>query len=120
MAMYAGGLRVSEVTHLRVFVRGLNIEPSVRHLVARQEVSNCVRARRPPMAEHPDALEARPKRRAPILQEIVEHRVEVVLRRVPRLQEVMMDFGFVDGANRRVSIGVGREQDAFRVRINFH
>ena len=72
------------------------------------------------MAEHPDALEARPERRAPILQEIVEHRVEVVLRRVPRLQEVMMDFGLVDGANRRVSIGVGREQDAFRVRINLH
>ena len=32
----------------------------------------------------------------------------------------MVDFGLVDGANGCVSIGVGRKQDSFRVRIDFH
>ena len=34
----------------------------------------------------------------PILQQVIEHGVEVLLRRVPGLQQVVMDSGVVDGA----------------------
>ena len=36
-------------------------------------------------------------------------------RRVPRLHEKVVEARLIDGADRRVGIGIGREQRAFRV-----
>src|SRR5437867_10790435 len=75
---------------------------------------------RPASAENSNTFKRRPERRHPILQKVIEHGVKVFLRWVPRLQQVVMDSGVVDGANRRIGVGVGREQDALGVWEKFH
>ena len=57
-----------------------------------------------------DALEGGPVLRQPVLEEVVDDRVEPLLGRVPRLQQVVVDVGPVDGPDGRLGVGVGRQQ----------
>src|SRR5690606_5008903 len=50
----------------------------------------------------------------------VDHRVQLLLRRVPRLEEVVVDVDDVDRLDRRVGVGVGGQQGAPRVREQVH
>ena len=49
---------------------------------------------------------------APVVQQVVEHGIEALFRRVPRLQQVMIQPDVVDGPDRGLGIRIGREQDA--------
>ena len=109
-----------QTSHRGVLWRRLNINPLVRRLVTRQEVTNRVRMRRPASAQNSNTFESRPERRHPIFQKIIEHGIEVFFGGIPWLQQVVMNSGVVDGANGRIGVGVSREQDAFGIRKQAH
>ena len=91
----------------------LQLEPLEWHLVAGQEVFDLMRRGRPAVADDPDALvRPEPVLHLPILEEVVEHRIELLLRRIPRLQQVVVNIGPIDGGNGRIGIGVGGEKNA--------
>src|SRR5262245_47497667 len=72
------------------------------------------------MAENPHTLKCWAVIRPPIFEQIVNNWIEMLLRRVPRLEQVMMDARVIDGLNGRVGIGVSRQQDALRFRIEVY
>ncbi len=86
--------------------------PPVRHEVAREEVADVVRRRRPRVADHLDVEHRRVAQRAPGLEHGVDDGVELLLGRVPRLQQVVVDVDDVDRRDRRVGVRVGGEQSA--------
>ena len=78
--------------------------PAVGHRVAGQEVADLRSdARRPAVPDEPDLVDGALADRAPGLEQRVEHRVELLLRRVPRLEQVVVDVDDVDrvGSRRR-------------------
>ena len=90
----------------------LDVEEGVGDLVARQEVAQAVAVRAPPVAHDADAAVARPVARAPVGEQVVQDGVEALLGRVPRFEQVVVDAALVDGRDRRVGVGVGREERA--------
>ena len=58
--------------------------------------------------------------RAPRLEEAVDHRVELLLRRIPRLEQVVVQVDDVDRVDRGVGVGVRGQQHAARQRIDVH
>ncbi len=56
----------------------------------------------------------------PVAQQIVKNGIEVLFRRVPGLQQVVVELDLVNGPDGRVGIGVGREQDALRLGVRAH
>ncbi len=64
------------------------------------------------MTNHPNALERRFVMSEPIVQQVVEHRIELLVWRIPGLEEVVVEANNVDGANSSVDVGVGRQEDA--------
>ena len=55
----------------------------------------------------------------PCLKQVVQHRIELLLGRIPGLGQVVVDFGRIDGLDRGLRIGVCGQQGALGVRINF-
>ena len=55
--------------------------------------------------------------RLPVGQQVVEHRVQPLLRRVPRLQEVVVERDVVDRVDRDVGVGVGRHSRVLAGRV---
>ena len=106
--------RREQLAALRVL---LDVDPLVGHLVAGQELASREALRGPARAEDADALEGRAGARRPPLEQIVEHRVEALLRRIPGLHQVVMEPAVVDRGDRRLGVGVGREQHAHRIGI---
>jgi hypothetical protein len=53
---------------------------------------------------------------APVVQQVVDDRVEPLLRRVPRLEQVVVEADVVDRLDGHVGVGVGREQQELRAR----
>ncbi len=51
----------------------------------------------------------------PIIEQVLQDRVEVLLGWVPRLYQVVIDFQGVNGADGGIGIRVGREQDTFGI-----
>ena len=99
------------------FLVGLGVEPHVGHLVARQVVTDVVAARRPPAGEQPQPLEGRSEVGDPVGEEVVEHRVELLFRRVPGLEDVLVEANGVDRLDRDIGVGVGGQENAFGVRL---
>ena len=95
-----------------------DVNPLVRDMIARQEIPQLVGARRPPRAQHPDSLERRAIGSLPVVEQVIQLRIEVLRRRVPRLHEKVIDVGFVDGADRSIGIGVRGQQRALGVGKN--
>ena len=91
-----------------------DVEPAVGDPVARQEVTRGVGVRREPVADEPQAGlgEPRGRRRLPLLQELVEDRVEALLRRAPRLHQVVVEADLVDRLDGGLGVGVGGQQHA--------
>jgi hypothetical protein len=87
-----GRQHVQGTAHLRIAVSLLRVEPLVVHLVARQKLAELVGAARPSRAEHLQSLERRPVGCLPIAEQIVQNRIEVLLGRVPGLEQVMMQL----------------------------
>ena len=93
---------------------------AVGHLVAGQEIADLERPRRPPVADHPGLGRGGDRAGAPSLEERVEHRVQLLLRRIPRLEQVVVQVDDVDGVDGRAGVGVGGEQHAARRRKQVH
>lgn len=68
------------------------------------------------MSDHVDAVEPGLVVRLPVLQQVVQNRIELLLRCMPRLAQVVVDAGAVDRLDRRLRIGVGGRQDALGAR----
>jgi hypothetical protein len=59
-------------------------------------------------------------RRQPRLEQLVHHGVELLLWRVPGLEQVVVQVDDVDRVDRGVGVGVGGQQHAFRARVDVH
>ena len=55
-------------------------------------------------------------RRLPVVQQVVDHRVEALGGRVPRLEQVVVQTDVVDGLDGHVGVGVRGQQQQLRVR----
>ena len=83
------------------------------HAVAGQEVAQVVRARgekRWPITRTPPDSSAAPD--LPRRQQVLDDRVELLLGRVPGLEQVVVEVDLVDRLDRRLGVGVGGEQHA--------
>ena len=48
----------------------------------------------------------------PVVEQVVEHRVEALLGRIPRLHQVVVEVDVVDRLDRGIGVGVGGEEGA--------
>jgi hypothetical protein len=92
-----------------------DVDESVGNLIAGQEVFRLVRAGRPRRAQNPNAVERGWDVGVPVIEQIIQDRVELVLRRIPRLHQVVIESDLVDRLDRRVGVGVGSQQHSFGV-----
>ncbi len=94
----------------------LDVEPARRHPVAGEEVAQVVGVLGEAVPHEPHA--ARLERRAglPGRQQVLDDRVELLLRRVPRLEQVVVQRDLVDRLDGRRGVGVGGQQDALGAR----
>ena len=97
---------------------GLDVEPAVRELVPGEVVLDGVPTNRPAVAHDPDPFERRAVAGPPVRQQVLEDREEPLLRRVPGLEEVVVQADGVDRRDGDLGVRVGREQDPFRVGVN--
>ena len=94
--------------------------PPVRHLVAGQELAHLGRARRPPVADDLRLGHRPVVGGVPCLELRVDDRVELLLRRIPRLEQVVVEVDDVDGVDGRAGVGVGGEQYPAGRRVEVH
>ncbi len=87
-------------------------------MVSGQEIAHFVGSRGPARAQHADALVRRPIRRAPVFQQIVEDRIQMLAGRVPGLQEKVVNVDFIDGVDGGAGVGIGGQQGALGVGID--
>jgi hypothetical protein len=48
----------------------------------------------------------------PVVQQVIQLRIQVLLRRVPGFQEKVVDVGFINSADSRIRIGIRSQQSA--------
>src|SRR4029077_7464982 len=112
--------RVQKAFGLRIVGRRLDINPLIRDVITRKKVSQLVRSRRPSCAEHANSLKCRMVGGLPVVEQVVQLRIQMVRGRIPRLQEKIIDAGLIDGADGSVGVGICREQRSLRTRIYPH
>jgi hypothetical protein len=108
--------RVEAARDVPALLRGFHVEELVGDLVACQELFYVVGAGGPAVAHDLETGIAGPEPGLPVLEQVVEHRVEALLGRIPGLEQVVVHLGAVDGGDRRVRFSVGREQHPLRGR----
>jgi hypothetical protein len=110
-AVARGARGLQQPLGLRV---ALDVEPAVGDEVAGQEVPDGVGLLGEAVADDAHAALGLPLAHVglPVRQEVVDHGVEVLLGRVPRLGEVVVELDVVDRLDRGVRVRVGREEDA--------
>src|SRR5947208_6984370 len=74
-----------EVTNFRVCRCGLDIHPLIGNMIAGQEIFDVMRGRRPTITQHTYSLKRRWKGGPPILKELIQYRIEILFRWIPRL-----------------------------------
>ena len=109
----AGG--VEQAARVRI---ALDVEPAIGNEIAGEEVLDGVRARRPLVADQPQSLRLGEVLGLPPVEQIVDHREEAFLGRIPGLREVVIEVGDVDRLDRRVDVRVGGEEHAPRQRVD--
>jgi hypothetical protein len=93
-----------------------DLEPAVGHVVVGEEGLHLDGALGPPVAHDSHLGVAVGVAVRPVAQQLVEHRVEPLLGRVPRLHQVVVERDVVDRSDRDVGVGVRREQHELGVR----
>ena len=93
----------------------LHVEPAVGHLVPRQEIARLVGLARPAVADDLDPVGRRGRLGPPGVEQVVDHRIQLLLGRIPGLEQVVVERDLVDRVDRGLGIGVGREQHAARL-----
>ena len=56
----------------------------------------------------------------PVIQQIVQNGIEVLVGRIPWLQQIMVDSGIVNCADSGIGVGVGSKQSPLRIRKEFN
>ena len=100
---------------LRVLV-ALDLEPLVGDAVAGEEVAHLVGGAREAVADEARLRIGEHRVGLPVAEQVLERREQPLLRRVPRLLQVVVDLGAVDRGDRRVGVRVGGEQRALGLR----
>jgi len=72
-----------------------------------------------PRGAHRPLSSRRPSNGDPVREEVVDDRVQLLLGRVPRLQQVLVELDVVDGPDRDIGVGVGGQQDALGVGLEW-
>ena len=70
------------------------------------------------MSDQPQSLRLGEILGLPGVEQIVDHREQAFLGRIPRLRQVVIEMRHVDGLDGRVDVRVGREHHATRQRID--
>ena len=96
----------------------VDVEPAIGDEIAREEILDRVRSRRPLVSDQPQSLRLGQILGLPGVEQIVDHREEAFLGRIPRLRQVVIEMRLVDGLDGRFDVRVGREQDAPRQRVH--
>ena len=91
-----------------------DVEPAIGNEIARQEVLDRVRPRRPLMSDQPQSLRLGQIRGLPRVEEIVDHRKETFLGRIPGLRQIVIEMRVVDRPDRGLDIRVRGQQHAAR------
>src|ERR687887_419233 len=89
-------------------------------MVAGKKVAQLIAARGPPGAEDSYSFKRRPIRCTPIIEQVIKLRIKVVLGRIPRLHEKVVDIGFVYGTNGSAGVGIRSQQCTLSVREDLH
>ncbi len=71
----------------------------------------------PALSHHANTLKGRSVGSRPVIQEVIQHRIEALFWRVPRLGEVIVDVDFVNRPNRRIGVGVGSQKRPAHPRV---
>ena len=100
-----------------VAVRG---EPAVRHLVARQEVPQFPRRRRPAVPDQLGFLDRFAVFALPGGHQLIDDRVELLLGRVPGLEQVVVQVHDVDRVDRGAVVRVRGQQHPPGVGVDVH
>ena len=79
----------------------------IGHLITGQKIFQFVGLRRPAMANDTDTGKGRLIVGLPIFEQIVKDRVEFFLGRRPRLEQVIMDRGCINGINGGIRVCIG-------------
>lgn len=95
-------------------------EPVVVKSVAGQEVTDLPGPCRPAMSDHLGVRNGMLGHRAPGFQQRVDDGVELLLRRIPRLEQIVVEVDDVDRVDRGVGVGVGGQQDPACRRVQVH
>jgi hypothetical protein len=72
------------------------------------------------VTDHPGLVAGRLRGRPPQVEHRVDHRIQLLLRRVPRLQQVVVEVDDVDRLDRGVGVGVRRQQHPAGQREQVH
>ena len=115
-ASAGGALAAHRLDQTAALLVGLDVEPAVGDLVARQELADLVGTGRPAVADDTDPLERRPEGGQPVVEQVGEDRVELLLRRVPRLHQVLVEADRVDRPDGDLGVRVGGQEDPLYVR----
>ena len=103
------GRHLEELASLRV---ALDVEPSRRHQIAGQEVAQVVRRTREAVPDQPHPARLQGRARLPSRQQILDDREQLLLGRVPRLEQVVIERYLIDGLDRRLGVRVRGQQHA--------
>ena len=94
----------------------VDVDPAVGDVVAGEEGLDLVAALRPAVADHPHVPGLLGVRPLPVAEQVVDDGVQPLGRRVPRLEQVVVQTDVVDRLDGDVGVGVGGEQEQLGVR----
>ena len=93
----------------------LDVQPACRHAIARQEVAHVVSLLGEPVSDHAHAARFERGARLPGRQQILEDREQLLLGRIPGLEQVVVQRDLVDRLDRGLGVGIGGQQHALGV-----
>ncbi len=98
----------------------IGLIPAIRYGVAGQELAHLARPRRPPVPDDLRFGDGPVVTRRPRLELRVDDRVELFFRRIPRLEQVIVEVDDIDRLDRGPGVGVRGEQNSARARVEIH
>ncbi len=102
------------------FLVPLDVQPLIGDLTPGQEILDRVGVGRPERSGNANAFKGHVGTGQPIVEQIVQHRIEVLLWGAPRLHQVVVQPDGVDRGDGRLRVGVGREQHLPGIRVEGH
>src|SRR5216684_8549693 len=97
-------------------IRGnLYVDPLIGDAIACQKIAQLIRTRRPSRTQHTNSLKCGTVRSLPVVEQVIQLGIKVLFRRVPGLQEKVIDVDLIDRADGGASIGISGKEGALCV-----